>query len=107
MSNEKWHDLTTVAQLLEAHALKGDLESEGIEVRLLGEALLGAVGELPVDAQQIRVQVPEQELARARQLLEQRSQQHRREWRCPHCGELNGSAYEVCWRCGCDPLASD
>lgn len=51
-----------------AHLIKGALESEGIPAVLLGEALAGAIGELPVTARQVTVQVPPEHAERAREI---------------------------------------
>ena len=47
--------LLTGGNLLQAHMWKGLLETSGIEVDLRGEALMGGVGELPVDLQTVEL----------------------------------------------------
>ncbi len=50
---DNWINLYRASHTLEAHALKGALEAEGVLVRLNGEGLSGALGELPVDMLQV------------------------------------------------------
>lgn len=49
-----------------------------------------------------RVEVPEAELDRARQLLadDRARAAHARRWKCPRCNEVNEKTFEVCWSCG-------
>lgn len=44
-----WIQVYSASNSLEAHSLKGMLESEGIRVMLKGESLSSATGELPAD----------------------------------------------------------
>lgn len=53
---------------VQAHLVKGLIESEGIRVYLRGEALSGAVGELPATVMQIEVQVPSEDYPEAREI---------------------------------------
>lgn len=54
--------------LLEAQMLLGMLASEGVEAHLLGDALLGAVGELPA-AGLLSLLVADEHAQNARQLI--------------------------------------
>ncbi len=54
---------------IEAHLLKGLLEQQGIEVRIIGEFLQGAVGELPASGL-VQVLVPEEDYDAALATLE-------------------------------------
>ena len=56
---EKRNRLVAGGNLLQAHTWKGLLEACGIEVQLKGEALLGGIGELPVDLQNVELWVCE------------------------------------------------
>lgn len=49
---------------IDAYLLKGLLEQQGIEVRIIGEFLQGAVGELPASGL-VQVLVPEEDYAAA------------------------------------------
>ena len=53
---------------VQAHLVKGLIESEKIRVYLRGEALSGAVGELPATVMQIEVQVPSEDYLEAREV---------------------------------------
>lgn len=55
---------------IDAHLLKGLLEQRGIEVRIIGEFLQGAMGELPATGL-IQVLVPEEDLAEALEVLDE------------------------------------
>ena len=54
-------DLVTIYEPPEpvrGHLLRGILESRGIPAFVIGDALTGAIGELPATVLQVRVQVP-------------------------------------------------
>ena len=55
---------------IEAHLIRGLLEAEAIPVRLSGETLVGAIGELPADVAQVEVLVPRGFSVRARGLIQ-------------------------------------
>ena len=56
----------TAANGVQAHLVRAAIEAEGIDVHVGGEALLGAVGELPAAMNQVTVQVPPEDAERAR-----------------------------------------
>ncbi|WP_144391739.1 putative signal transducing protein [Pleionea sediminis] len=91
---------------LEANTIKSMLEFEGVEVHLSGEALTGAMGELPATVTQIEIKVKEEHFETAQSLL---SDYHRTpsnpnsHWVCSSCGEENASSFEICWQCGAEP----
>ena len=58
------------ANAIEAHMLRDVLRQEGIAAHVLGEHLLGALGELPA-AGLVRLMVDDEDFARARAVLEQ------------------------------------
>jgi len=65
-----FRELVTIyraADSIRAHLLKGVLQSEGIPVDISGEALMGAVGELPVTMLDVEVKVPPEFAVQARQ----------------------------------------
>jgi hypothetical protein len=68
------HVVYEAENLIDAHLVRGLLQGEGIEVFIRGEHLIGAMGELPV-AGLIAVCVPEQQLPRARALLDEWAEQ--------------------------------
>ena len=52
----------------QAHMIRTALELEEIPVHIAGEALMGAVGELPATMLQVEVQVPPEFAERARKI---------------------------------------
>jgi hypothetical protein len=70
-SPAKFRELVTVYKAsdgIRAHLLRSVLEGEDIDVFIRGEALLGAVGELPATLLDVEVQVPPESAVRAREL---------------------------------------
>jgi hypothetical protein len=67
----EYQELVTVYEAntgVQAHLVKAALEAEEIPVHVSGEALLGAIGELPPTMLQVRVQVPAEHTQRAREI---------------------------------------
>ncbi|MCO7224838.1 DUF2007 domain-containing protein [Pleionea sp. CnH1-48] len=98
--------LTSCANVIEAHTLKGLLERDGIEVFLKGEMLAGALGELPVDMAQVELYVSEEQWSRASSIIEQYTGstiEEAEEWTCQSCHEDNGREFEYCWNCQAQP----
>lgn len=87
--------------LLQAHTWKGLLETSGIEVELRGEALLGGIGELPVDLQNVELWVYESKYEQAKQMLESLNVESP-QWQCVKCHEMNESSFELCWQCSAE-----
>ncbi|MBT1446301.1 DUF2007 domain-containing protein [Shewanella sp. JM162201] len=87
--------------LLQAHTWKGLLQTAGIQVELRGEALLGGVGELPVDLQNVELWVNESALPQALAQLESIACE-RPQWHCLNCHELNEASFELCWNCSAE-----
>ncbi|WP_107852152.1 putative signal transducing protein [Oceanimonas marisflavi] len=98
-----WIPVFEAANSLEAHTLKGALESRGMAVQLRGEALSGALGELPMDVAQVTLLVQKRDWQRARAFLQEYQQKEKRTWHCAQCGEENDASFEICWRCGGGP----
>lgn len=84
--------------LLQAHTWKGMLEASGIRVELRGEALMGGVGELPVDMQSVELWVTETHYHDANRQLAMLNVQGP-EWQCVQCHEVNEASFELCWQC--------
>lgn len=76
------------------------LENGNIEVTLKNEFIGGAAGDLsPFDTwQEIWVEDSDYEKAETL-LLSLKADSASTEWSCPVCGEANGAAFEVCWKC--------
>lgn len=99
----QWHAIYQAINSLEAHMLRGALQISGIEVQLQGEALAGALGELPVNAIEVSILVKGHQVAQAQQILLDYQQQNKPTWHCAQCGEGNAGSFEICWQCGQDP----
>ncbi|MGF1713570.1 DUF2007 domain-containing protein [Photobacterium chitinilyticum] len=97
-----WIKVYDAANNLEAHSIKGMLESERIEVQLSGENLSAATGELPTDVLQVGLWVQEEQVSSARQQLERYENTTYNGWKCHHCAEYNEGQFEICWQCGHD-----
>jgi hypothetical protein len=66
-----YRELQTIYQAadgIHAHMIRVALESEDIPVHIAGEALMGAVGELPATMLQVEIQVPPEFAERARSI---------------------------------------
>ena len=95
----------TAKHAMEAHLVKGFLESNGIEAVVKGDYLTGGWGELPVDL--CTVWITDDALYdRANTLLVtflrgDHAQSFRDDnWRCPQCGEQLEGQFTECWSCG-------
>jgi hypothetical protein len=89
---------------LEAHLIRGFLESQGIAAEVRGEFLTSGWGELPADVCSVWVENDQFDRANAllvaflngsfaRQFSGQR-------WTCPGCGEPLEGQFTECWNCG-------
>ncbi len=94
-----WIQVYSAADSLEAHSLKGLLETAGIEVRLKGESLYSGMGELPATVLEVTLWVEDIQLSKATQLLAEYEDSSAQPWYCSGCGELNESNFEICWNC--------
>jgi len=96
--------LYTAENVFDAHLLRDQLLHDGIAAVVLGTMLIGAIGDLPADAQPT-VWIEDAALyERARQVV---ARFERRDapgdpWTCSACGERNEPAFEFCWACGHD-----
>lgn len=96
-----WVTVYSAANAVEANIVKGLLINSDIECRLLGETLQGAVGEIPLDQTEVKVQVFTIKQRQATEILVnyRQVQQSAPDWVCPNCNEHNGSTFEFCWSC--------
>jgi hypothetical protein len=90
---------------VEAHLIRGYLDSHGIAAEVRGEYLTSGWGELPVDVCSVWIVDDEQyEAANAliTALLDtRRSHALKAErWRCRTCGEELEGQFTACWACG-------
>ena len=65
-----WIAIYRAGNAIEAHLLRALLEEHDIPVRLAGEPLAGAIGELPADVAQVELLVPRGFSVRARGLIQ-------------------------------------
>jgi Putative prokaryotic signal transducing protein len=68
-----------------------------------GEALTPLGGEIPSTETWVELWVPEEEVERARELLEEVEENGEKAVRtveCPGCEEENPGNFELCWSCG-------
>lgn len=94
--------LYEAADRIEAQRLVDFLRDEAVPAVLLGDALSGAGGELPVNIYPAVWLVEDAHWLRARGLLVQflePAHEASLAWKCPGCGEMVEGAFEVCWNC--------
>lgn len=105
MADSKPREVYSAANIQEAHIIKAVLEEAGIEARVVGDQLQGAVGELPAVNIAPRVWVNTESFDQARKIIEdhqassQSSVTPANDWNCAKCGESNGPSFEFCWSC--------
>ncbi|MDX1302718.1 putative signal transducing protein [Photobacterium sp.] len=98
----QWVKVYSAANNLEAHTLKGMLEGSHIAVRLSGENLGAAAGELPANVVEVGLWVSVEQVLPARRQLEDYEQAEYTQWMCQQCREVNEGQFELCWQCGQD-----
>ena len=98
-------EVYSAADLQEAHLIKNVLENAGIEARVVGDHLQGAVGDLPALGIAPRVWVNAGKFDQARKIIVdhqascQSSATPTIGWKCSDCGEPNEPSFEICWSC--------
>jgi hypothetical protein len=88
---------------IEAQLLSDFLEHHLIDNAIFGDYLTGAIGELPADLSPSVWILYDEDLDRARVLLERFFDDRLEQagsWVCRGCGELVDGSFEFCWRCG-------
>lgn len=102
------------ANPIAAHRLRLELESEGIDARVVGDLLQGAAGELPLGmASAPAIWVPSGDAVRAREIaIAWEAREAARpsaaaggNWNCPSCGAVVAGYMDECP--ACDPAAGD
>ena len=86
----------------EAKLREGLLSGSGFSVEVRGEALSPLSGEIPTTETWVELWLPEEEVARARELeaeLAEGSERAERTVACRRCGEDNPGNFELCWSC--------
>jgi hypothetical protein len=97
--------LYQAADRIEAQFLADFLDRHLVAAQVLGDYLSGAVGELPADIYPTVWVIEDEDLPRARGLLERWLQEKAereaaRSWVCRGCGELVDGSFDLCWHCG-------
>ena len=98
-------EVYSAANIQDAHIIRAALENVGIEAHVVGDHLQNAIGELPAGAIAPRVWVHAEQLDQARTVIknhldhEQLRANSATKWKCAECGESNGPAFELCWKC--------
>ena len=89
---------------IEAQLLCDFLDRQLVRASIHGDYLSGAAGELPADIYPSVWIVDDDDLSRARELLDRFLIEQRRTlgapWRCPRCAEQIEDSFELCWNCG-------
>ena len=97
--------LYEAADRIEAQLLKDCLEEQGVTAVILGDALSGAMGELPVNIYPEVWVLHNQQMAQAGGILRkfissrQAKGESKADWRCSNCGERVDAAFDICWNC--------
>jgi hypothetical protein len=95
----------TAKHAMEAHVIKGFLESHGIEAVVRGEYLTSGWGELPVDLCSVWI-TDDAQFDQADRLLiaflkgTLAGEPGAKSWQCPECGEFLEGQFTTCWNCG-------
>jgi hypothetical protein len=90
---------------MEAHLIKGFLESQGIEAIVRGEYLTSGWGELPVDVCSVWI-TNDAQFDRANEVLIAffkgaiARELGANGWQCPNCHEILEGQFTACWKCG-------
>ncbi|MCU4675863.1 DUF2007 domain-containing protein [Catenovulum sp. 2E275] len=101
----EWTKAYQTDNLMQAHCVKGLLEQSGLKTQITGEALQGAIGELPATGLNIELYVFYTQLNQARQIIKTYESAAGEQWQCNKCHEINESTFEICWHCSHDPLS--
>jgi ribosomal protein L40E len=106
----KFVEVYRARNLPEAHLMRMALEESGIRVRIEGELLQGAVGELPIGwVTAPRILVEESQIAEARQIIEKlevqggagsKEDEQAGATRCLACGAEMAEGETKCRSCG-------
>lgn len=99
MTDQQWQCVYRASNSLEAYSLKGLLENMGISVRLMGEALAAAAGELPMSVVEVQLWVTGRQRQQALVIIDSYLRNDYCDWYCGHCGEINQGQFELCWQC--------
>lgn len=100
----EWLRAYSAGNPMEAELLVGLLRQHGIGAETRSQGLLGAIGELPMDALHTPIWVAPSDLDHARKVLQEYEEKNDGpDWTCPQCGEMNTPEFELCWQCYTPP----
>lgn len=91
--------LYLAADPIEARLLHDYLGDQGVAVRIDGEHLWGARGELPMEYPRLYLLDPADEIKARRLLAEYERRRFNPSIWCCACGENVPSHFELCWNC--------
>jgi hypothetical protein len=97
--------LYTARDRIEAQLIHDHLDRHLIRNTILGDFLAGAIGELPADLSPSVWLLDDDDLGRARGILDQFLAASAARpgdgapWRCPACGEMVEADFDLCWNC--------
>ena len=87
----------------EAYFIKGLMKKYSIDVKLLGEGLSIAIGELPLEVKQVDILVHENQFNKAKKIINnyegKLKNQSNEKWKCIKCNNINPESFEICWNC--------
>jgi hypothetical protein len=88
-------------QVWEAEIVRERLESAGIRAFVQGGESATSLSYVGVALGGVRVQVPDSDLIRAKELLAADELQHETAgpWKCPRCDEPNEAGFDLCYSC--------
>ena len=88
----------------EAYFIKGLLEKNCIDVKLLGGNLSVAMGGLPLEVIQVDLLVLKNQFNDAKKIIktyeaELKNSVKQKNWICKHCSKSNPKTFDLCWNC--------
>ncbi len=88
--------------VIEAESIRIRLITDGIPAVIQGGEVATTLSPIVGTMGYLRVEVPEEELDRAKTLLasDREMVASAGDWNCSRCGEHNEPAFELCWSCG-------
>jgi hypothetical protein len=93
--------ITKANGIVEATLLHDMLTAAGIEASVQRMYLQGSVGEVPPHEAALEIWIAhEEQVERARELIDGLRHAPQRHWFCAKCSEEIEGGFEQCWRCG-------
>jgi len=92
-------ELKKVYSDMEAQVLVTHLNDENIESFIDKDDAGGMHPHLQV-ARGVKILVKEEDLDKAKKVIENKSSNSSESWTCENCGEVHEGQFKVCWNCG-------